>query len=111
MTQQTRNRIALAIVFVIFGLLPFFVLQQAWQYQKLVTEEATAPGAVTKVDRRWHRHKWFSEQYDYDADYSFTDSEGRPQSGRQGIAREQYLAWRAKGANHDVEVHYAGLSS
>jgi uncharacterized protein YjeT (DUF2065 family) len=57
MMQETKARIAFAIVFVIFGLLPFFALQQAWDYRKLVKDEATAPGVVTKVDRRWHRQK------------------------------------------------------
>ena len=41
------------------------------------------------------------------ADYSVADSAGRPQTGRQTGRHEQYLAWRDKGANHDVEVHYA----
>jgi len=57
MMQETKARIAFTIVLVIFGLLPFFALQQAWDYRKLVTDEATAPGVVTKVDRRWHRQK------------------------------------------------------
>ena len=73
----TRTKIALAIVFTVLALLSVMALYQVLQYRQLVTENATSPGVVTKLDRRWNRAGWFIERYRYLASYEFRDPSGR----------------------------------
>jgi hypothetical protein len=102
----TKTKIALAIVFTVLALLSLVALYKGLQYRQLVTENATAQGVVTKLDRRWNRPAWFTEHYRYLAQYEFRDPAGRLRRDRQRITRAQYDEWNADDADRNVEVHF-----
>jgi hypothetical protein len=102
----TKTKIALAIVFTVLALLSLVALYKGLQYRQLVTENATAPGVVTKLDRRWNRPAWFTEHYRYLAQYEFRDPAGRLRRDRQRITHAQYDEWNADDADRNVEVHF-----